>query len=324
MCAHSGGRYDVQLTVVEPGGFPTKFAMVSSIEVGRGSNGLALTDPSVSLHHLLLEMDPAGVVVARDLGSTTGTWVNGERLSGPREVRAGDVLQVGRTTITLGELQSGATMPLLGSIDTASLRSTAGPQAASDSSRPAVTPPPPTAGPGPAGPPPPPGDPGSPPAAGAPTPGAAAPAPSASTGSSLPAWLVPAAIVAVLLVAIAIFGVTRLRSTHEIQGSVVVYGVAAYRSSVGADCTTSGGYSDIRYGTPAKISDGSGKILATGSLGWGHNDGHGNCEFSFTLPSVPDADFYTVSVGAGNRGELSFSRTELAEHDWYVGLTLGN
>ena len=51
---------------------------------------LILEDRFVSRRHALITIDPAGAVTIRDLNSTSGTFVNEERIEGPRVLRAGD------------------------------------------------------------------------------------------------------------------------------------------------------------------------------------------------------------------------------------------
>ncbi|MGB3942174.1 MAG: sigma 54-interacting transcriptional regulator [Candidatus Manganitrophaceae bacterium] len=69
--------------------------------VGRSEqNELVLSDPSVSNFHLEIEVIPAGIQV-RDLGSTNGTRVNGQRIqSSIAEI--GSEVQVGQTKLKIG------------------------------------------------------------------------------------------------------------------------------------------------------------------------------------------------------------------------------
>jgi hypothetical protein len=85
-------------------------------------------------------------------------------------------------------------------------------------------------------------------------------------------------------------------------------------------CTTSGGYSDVRAGTNVTLRDGANEIIGTSSLGPGMGT-DGVCRFEFVLENVPDRDFYTIEVG--RRGTLTYSRDEMRENDWQVGLSLG-
>lgn len=66
--------------------------------VGRqedGGNTLALLDPALSAHHFRV-VPRDGHYHLLDLGSTNGTWVDGERLEVPRSLRPGDRFRAGR------------------------------------------------------------------------------------------------------------------------------------------------------------------------------------------------------------------------------------
>lgn len=55
------------------------------------ANDIVLGDPEVSRQHARLTRTPGGFVL-EDLGSTNGSFVNGERLSSPRVLNPGDLL----------------------------------------------------------------------------------------------------------------------------------------------------------------------------------------------------------------------------------------
>jgi hypothetical protein len=55
------------------------------------SNDIVLGDPEVSRQHARLTRTPGGYVL-EDLGSTNGTFVNGERLVSPRVLNSGDLI----------------------------------------------------------------------------------------------------------------------------------------------------------------------------------------------------------------------------------------
>lgn len=80
-----------------------------------------------------------------------------------------------------------------------------------------------------------------------------------------------------------------------------------------------GGYSDIKAGTGVTITDGLGRVVATSTLTSGVQGANG-CSFNFTS-TVPDSDFYKIEVS--RRGAQSYSRQELSQRGWRVGLTLG-
>src|SRR5215469_11753256 len=54
---------------------------------------LILDDRYVSRRHALVTVDPDGRVTLRDLNSTGGTFVNDERLTGPRVLEPGDLVR---------------------------------------------------------------------------------------------------------------------------------------------------------------------------------------------------------------------------------------
>lgn len=63
--------------------------------VGRDvTNDISVGDSEVSRQHARLTRTPGGYVL-EDLGSTNGSYVNGERLAAPRVLSAGDLLGMG-------------------------------------------------------------------------------------------------------------------------------------------------------------------------------------------------------------------------------------
>jgi pSer/pThr/pTyr-binding forkhead associated (FHA) protein len=68
--------------------------------VGKAAdNDVALEhDPTASHLHAVLERFPAGWLVT-DLGSSNGTWVNGERIWSAHRLRHGDEIRVGQTRL---------------------------------------------------------------------------------------------------------------------------------------------------------------------------------------------------------------------------------
>jgi len=55
------------------------------------ANDIVIGDPEVSRQHSRITRTPGGYVV-EDMGSTNGTFVNGERLAAPRVLRDGDLV----------------------------------------------------------------------------------------------------------------------------------------------------------------------------------------------------------------------------------------
>jgi pSer/pThr/pTyr-binding forkhead associated (FHA) protein len=106
------------------------------LNIGRdSSNEIVINDAEVSRRHSRLTFQ-GGKYVLEDLGSTNGTFVNGQRLAGPRVLKAGEVVSFGEQIVLVFEVTTndpGATM--------VSPRAAAVPSA----SRPATPPPPPPA-----------------------------------------------------------------------------------------------------------------------------------------------------------------------------------
>jgi pSer/pThr/pTyr-binding forkhead associated (FHA) protein len=78
--------------VVEAGPVPTT--------IGRSDDNVLVLDGDdyASAHHARVESGLDGTWVV-DLGSTNGTYVNGERIEGRRRLHEGDLLQVGDTEL---------------------------------------------------------------------------------------------------------------------------------------------------------------------------------------------------------------------------------
>jgi pSer/pThr/pTyr-binding forkhead associated (FHA) protein len=78
--------------VFEPGPVPLTF--------GRSEDNTAVLDADeyASGHHARIEAARDGVWLV-DLGSTNGTWANGERVDGRYKLHDGDVLQIGGTEL---------------------------------------------------------------------------------------------------------------------------------------------------------------------------------------------------------------------------------
>jgi putative serine protease PepD len=77
-----------------------RFAVTHSLRLGRDPGcELVLDDRSASHHHARIDL-VAGQANVVDLGSSNGTWVNGQRISGPHPLKHGDHLQVGDTLFT--------------------------------------------------------------------------------------------------------------------------------------------------------------------------------------------------------------------------------
>jgi class 3 adenylate cyclase len=85
----------------------------STLDVGRDTDGLVVDDPRASRLHCRLTCTPSGVQVL-DMGSTNGTLLNGAVIAGPVTLNAGDVVQVGGTTLRLVEMAAESEGPASG------------------------------------------------------------------------------------------------------------------------------------------------------------------------------------------------------------------
>lgn len=83
------------------------------IMVGRDStNGVAINDAEMSRRHARLTFQ-GGKYVIEDVGSTNGTFVNGQRLAGPYVLKPGDVVAFGEQIVLMYDAVSsdpGATL----------------------------------------------------------------------------------------------------------------------------------------------------------------------------------------------------------------------
>ena len=75
----------------------------AEVTIGRAPGcSLVLTDDTyVSQVHARFYRERNNTIV-EDLGSTNGTWVNGERIATPTKLRRGDRVQFGRTVLEAG------------------------------------------------------------------------------------------------------------------------------------------------------------------------------------------------------------------------------
>lgn len=64
--------------------------------IGREGTEIVLPDPEVSRRHAAIRTEAGGVAI-EDLGSTNGTYVNDERISGVRVLHDGDTVRFGNT-----------------------------------------------------------------------------------------------------------------------------------------------------------------------------------------------------------------------------------
>jgi len=83
------------------------------VTLGRDiTNDIVINDAEISRRHARLTFQ-GGKYVLEDLGSTNGTFVNGQRLAGPRVLKAGEVVSFGEQIILVFEVtnvDAGATV----------------------------------------------------------------------------------------------------------------------------------------------------------------------------------------------------------------------
>jgi pSer/pThr/pTyr-binding forkhead associated (FHA) protein len=91
-------RYRYRLMVSAGAGVGRIFMLRDVIvTVGRDlSNDVIIQDPEVSRYHVRLRRVRQGYSI-EDMGSTNGTFINGERLEGPRVLRQHDLIKLGGT-----------------------------------------------------------------------------------------------------------------------------------------------------------------------------------------------------------------------------------
>jgi hypothetical protein len=81
--------------------------------IGRdSSNAIAINDAEISRKHARLNFQ-GGKYVIEDMGSTNGTFVNGQRLAGPVVLKPGDVVSLGEQIVLMYDvisLDPGATI----------------------------------------------------------------------------------------------------------------------------------------------------------------------------------------------------------------------
>ncbi len=102
--ADHAARPDLHLEVVEPAARRGEVVAVhGELTVGRaGGCGLVLADDTfVSQVHARI-FHAGDKSYAEDLGSTNGTFVNGDAISSPVRLKRGDRVQVGETVLEVG------------------------------------------------------------------------------------------------------------------------------------------------------------------------------------------------------------------------------
>jgi hypothetical protein len=70
------------------------YDLMEPVTLGRGEVEIKLGDPFASTRHAKITLQGRTVVI-EDLGSTNGTYLNGEPLNGPQPLHDGDRIQIG-------------------------------------------------------------------------------------------------------------------------------------------------------------------------------------------------------------------------------------
>jgi hypothetical protein len=103
---------DSSLVIHEGAGAGSEHPLDGELILGRehASVDLVIPDAGVSRRHARVVAHNGGVIV-EDLGSSNGTYVNGQRITGPVELGTGDEIRVGATVLGV-EGRQNATAPM--------------------------------------------------------------------------------------------------------------------------------------------------------------------------------------------------------------------
>ncbi|MGD8861868.1 MAG: GGDEF domain-containing protein [Myxococcales bacterium] len=93
------GSKRAQLVVLSGNNVGEMYNVASDLVLGRGRDAdVRIQGDGISRQHVRLRIED-GSVVLQDLGSTNGSFVNGDRVSTPRRLEDGDKIQLGSATI---------------------------------------------------------------------------------------------------------------------------------------------------------------------------------------------------------------------------------
>ncbi len=89
-------EFEPRLVVDRAGGHEpgTAYDLGTGATLGRGDVEIQLDDPFASSHHARISRQGRAVVI-EDLGSTNGTYLNDEPLTGPQPLHDGDRIRIG-------------------------------------------------------------------------------------------------------------------------------------------------------------------------------------------------------------------------------------
>ena len=91
-----------ELRVTEGKARGARLTVDAELLIGRSATqeeGRLGDDPEISRRHARAARGPGGQLTIEDLGSANGTFVNDDRIDGPRELNLGDVVKVGQTLL---------------------------------------------------------------------------------------------------------------------------------------------------------------------------------------------------------------------------------
>jgi hypothetical protein len=112
---------------------------------------------------------------------------------------------------------------------------------------------------------------------------------------------------------------------NELSGYVAIYQYDPIHPYTGGGCTADrtgpGEFVDLHRGTPIKITDSLGKVLALSELG-PPSESLGTCYFAFRLGPLPDTDAYVVQVA--DRAPTTFTAADLDVRGWRVTFDFSN
>lgn len=96
----ASGRSSASLVVRQGAQVGTTFPLTGDVViVGREEGvGVSIHDPEVSRRHARISWQ-AGRYVLEDMGSTNGTYLNGEQVTSPQSLQPGDTIGMGQTVL---------------------------------------------------------------------------------------------------------------------------------------------------------------------------------------------------------------------------------
>src|SRR4051794_17854142 len=97
-----------QLRVTDGEARDTRLRVEAELLIGRAApepGGRLGDDPEISRRHARVARGARGELTLEDLGSSNGTFVNGERVDGARVLQLGDVVHMGRTGLVVTDAE---------------------------------------------------------------------------------------------------------------------------------------------------------------------------------------------------------------------------